>query len=223
MPRRLGEAGLAADVDHHAVAVDQRRRRHAEVALRRLEHLAGIDRPQQLARGEVDAAHHAIRAVGEDAPAGDDRHRARPFVEPEVIAIAGRVVEGPRRLARERVHRFDGLAVVDAMEQDQPSARDGRAGKAGADVTLPDERRTRAGKGRNDLRAGVDAVAARAENLWPVLRLRSEQRHKEKDRHEGHEEKTTKYTNHVFLKRILRDLSAFARLCCKAGYGAISP
>ena len=112
---------------------------------------------------------HAVGAVREDAAARDHGNRARTFVEAEVIAIRRGVVERPDRLAGVRVHRLDGLAIVDAMKKDQAIADDGRTGESGADVALPERRRTGARKRRNDLGTGVDPVAIRSEDLRPVL------------------------------------------------------
>ena len=103
-------------------------------------------------------------------------------IEPEVIAIGGRIIERPDRLAGEGVHRLNGLSIVDAMKQDQAIANDRRSGKSRPDITLPDQRRTGARKRRHDRRSGVDAVAIGSENLRPVL---SNQRRAECNQHQN--------------------------------------
>ena len=58
-------------------------------------------------------------AVGEDDALGDDGDGAWAFVESEIVAIGGGIRVPPLRRAGEGVERFDHLAVVDAMKQNQ--------------------------------------------------------------------------------------------------------
>ena len=112
---------------------------------------------------------HALRAERVDAPAGDGRGGARSFVEAEIVAILGRVIENPDRGAGLGVERLDDLFGAYAMKQDQPAGRYHRTGEALSDVLFPDHRRAALGPFRRQVAARIDAVARRPEELRPVL------------------------------------------------------
>ena len=135
--RGLAAVG-AADVRDDAAVFDQRRAGGAEEALADVEPAHACRRSRRACRWR-DRSRAAVpprrtcRRV-----AGDHRHRARPFVEAEIVAIGGRVREVPVRLAGPRLECVDDFLAADAMEQDQPIAGHHRAGKSLADVFLPD-------------------------------------------------------------------------------------
>ena len=83
----------------------------------------------------------ALRAEGVDHAVGDDRHRARPFVESEVVAIGRGVGVAPHRVAGRRVERFEDFFVADAVKEDDAVADDGGTGEALSDLLAPDDLR----------------------------------------------------------------------------------
>ena len=60
---------------------------------------------------EVDGVQLSFSAEGVDPAVRDDGDGARPFVEPEIVAVGGRICVAPARVARPRVERFDDFFV----------------------------------------------------------------------------------------------------------------
>src|SRR5207249_11777118 len=63
--------------------------------------------PNFFAAVEIQTAQGALCAEGEDLPAGDRRRGARAFVETEVIAITGGIIQSPKRFAVLRIEAFN--------------------------------------------------------------------------------------------------------------------
>ena len=158
-----------ANVDEDEVVVNDRRRADAEVAGWRLVFLRHQARPDLLSVRERQAMERPLGAKRDELVAGDHWRRARAVPFAELVLIGGRIRELPRRFACGRTQAFDDFLIADAMEEDQAIARDDRPAVAFADVTLPND-------GGARFREGVDqplfergAVAARAEELRPII------------------------------------------------------
>ena len=106
----------SANVQQHGVAFDQRRAGHAEEAFGRLEPALRVHVPNFFAAVEIQTAQGALCAEGEDLPAGDRRRGARAFVETEVIAITGGIIQSPKRFAVLRIEAFNKLFIIQPME-----------------------------------------------------------------------------------------------------------
>jgi hypothetical protein len=73
-------------------------------------------------------------AEGIDDPIDDNRNRARPFVETEVVAVGRRITVLPLRLAVPGLERLDHFAIADAVEKDHAVADDDRTAEALTDL-----------------------------------------------------------------------------------------
>ena len=60
-------------------------------------------------------------------PPLDHRHRARPFVEAEVVAVGRRVAVLPDRRAGGGIERLDHFPIADAVKQDGLAVGDDRS------------------------------------------------------------------------------------------------
>jgi hypothetical protein len=101
-------------------------------------------------------------------PVGNDRDRARAFIESEIVAVGGEIRVTPLRRAGEGVEGFNDLAVVETMKQNQPRAGDDRAAEALTYGLAPQ----RSWSSRWPLfiqrRADIHAVARWAKVLGPI-------------------------------------------------------
>src|SRR5439155_26957396 len=88
-------AGRASDIHQDATVVHQRRTGRAEEAFADTELLVRVHSPDLLAAVEVEAMQRALGAEGVHAPGGDGGRGAWSFVETEIVAITGGVVERP--------------------------------------------------------------------------------------------------------------------------------
>src|SRR5262249_38612642 len=111
--------------------------RSAEESLLHLVVPVHIPIPQTVARLQVPGAQVAVRAEGVDLLASDEGRRSRTVVEPEVIFVSSAVCGLPSRLSGRGFDALDRFVLADAMEEDQPVARDDRAGPAMANVLGP--------------------------------------------------------------------------------------
>ena len=167
------DAGVAAaDVGDDPAVLHHRRAGRAEETLADAETLCRVDVPEQLAGLQVDGGEPALRPERDDAPAGRDRHGARPLVEPEVVAVGGRRVVAPERFARRGVQRLQHLPAFEAVEEQHAPARHRRSGEPFADGPPPQLRRTAAGPLGGERGSVVASVAVRPEPLRPVAALR---------------------------------------------------
>ena len=72
-----------------------------------------------------------------DDAVGDHRHRARPFVEAEVVPVRRRVGVPPLPRAGPRVERLDDLLVGNAMKEQHAVLDHGGPGKRLPDLLAP--------------------------------------------------------------------------------------
>src|ERR1051325_5790529 len=93
---------------------------------------------------------------------------ARAFVETEIVAITGRIIEAPKWLACRFAEALHCLLVIHAMEENNFPQRHDRAAEALADLPLPNDRRPFFWPAFGEVGGGVSAVAVGAEKLRPV-------------------------------------------------------
>ena len=177
------DAGVvAADVRDDPPALDQRRAGGAEEPLAHAEPFRGVDLPERISRLQADGGEPPLRAEREDAPAGHDRHGPRPFVESEIVPVGGRRVVAPERTPGGGVERFEDLAAVEPMEQQQALTRHHRPGEPFAGGPAPQLRRSPVRPVRAQRGAAVLTVAVGPQPLRPVLGLRRpRQRRRQQD------------------------------------------
>ena len=141
------DAGLgAADVRDHPAALDERRAGGAEEALRHVELLRGLVRPQHVAAFDGGGTQLALCAERIDDPVGNNGHGARSLVEAEIVAVRRRRAALPLGRPARRIDRLDDLAIPDPMEKDDVVADDHRAAQSLPDLLPPDDRRAAGGK-----------------------------------------------------------------------------
>src|SRR5262249_45303410 len=95
---------------------DKRGTGNAEESFRGVEFALRIDRPNLLAGGEVEAVQRALGPEGIDTAIGNRRCGTRAFVETEVVAIMGGVIESPDRFAGQCVTVLDHFLVFEPMK-----------------------------------------------------------------------------------------------------------
>src|SRR5262249_33821377 len=132
---------FAADVDQHALALDERRGAGPEEVLRHIVGLHEVLAPALLAVLHRPAAEGAVAAEGEHISAGDGGGAASAVALAEVVAVFCGVGFLPDRLAGVGSEALDHLVVSDAVKQDELATGHGDGGVALADVALPGDSR----------------------------------------------------------------------------------
>src|SRR5262249_15834680 len=135
---------LAADVDQHALAVDQRRAGDAEGEVLGVELLERVHLPELPAGAGLEAGEDAGDAERADAVVADGWRGPRPGAE-QGLEVATRVGRPPERLAVLGVEGDDFLLVLVldlGVDEDPAAGDDGRA-VALADGLLPEDLRRR--------------------------------------------------------------------------------
>src|SRR6185295_6532746 len=161
----------AANVQEHAAVFDQRRARYSEKAFGRSEFLTGIDAPEPLAARQIEALQDALRAKCVNFVRGNGGRAAGAFVEPEVILVMTRGIRRPDPFSGVSIQALDNFPVFYAMKQNHASTRNHGPAKTFADLHLPYERRPALRPSCREIRAGILAIARRAQKLRPVLTL----------------------------------------------------
>ena len=108
---------------------------------------------------------------GIDFARRDGGRCARSFVEPEVVAVSGWVLEMPEGLALGTIQAFDHLLIAQAMEDDEFAVEDGWPAKPLADDSLPQDSWSLWRPGAGQVMLRIDAIVAGAKKLRPVARV----------------------------------------------------
>ena len=160
---------LPADVGNDPAVFDQRRAGGTEESLPYAEAPHGVDVPESPSRREVKGLQLSLRAKREDPAVDDHGHRARPFIEPEVVTISSRIRGAPLGSSCPRVEGLDDLFIADTVKQNQAIAGHHGSREALADLLPPDRFRSGGGPRARKRRPAVHAISHRPEKLRPVI------------------------------------------------------
>ena len=112
-------------------------------------------------------------------PAVDDHgDRARPFIEPEIVAIGSRIRRAPLGSSGPRVEGLDDFFIADTVKQNQAITGHHGSREALADLLPPDRFRAGGWPRAHKRWPVVHAISRRPEKLRPVVG---------RDAHTGHE------------------------------------
>src|SRR5262249_50088856 len=98
-----------------------------------------IHSPEELAIGCLDAMQHPLGSVDVDAIAVHDSAAGRTVVVAVGILIVGGVIELPKQLSSFAVETAQPVAILVAIEEEEPAAADRRGAVAAAHAGLPHE------------------------------------------------------------------------------------
>src|ERR1041385_4918458 len=110
----------------------------------------------------------ALRAEREHFAAANGWCGARPFIEPEIVAVTRGILEVPERFAVAGLEAVHHLLVLQTVKEDQFAPGDGWSAEACPNRMLPKNGWTCGWPGRGQIVARINSVAIRAEELRPV-------------------------------------------------------
>src|SRR5262249_23624938 len=107
-------------------ALDDRCTADAEHPLDDAELADGVLLPDELPVRCFQAVQHSLRAVNVDACPVHDGAAARTVVVAAAIPVGGGILEGPQSLSRLALEAIKAISIIDTVEEEKPTAADGR-------------------------------------------------------------------------------------------------